>query len=343
MSYPVCCAVLLSLLVTGYIGHADTSGVAGSLDPKSSEISVDCPCLLSSLGFDVSSVEKIILEPEKILENPDQFWKDDDAYVLVASWHEQINQPPDLKQWQKWIKARCELSQLQRQNDPQLVAARKLNNMEKKFVKDAVPFLCSFLPPDADLNTTIYFTTDIIAAGFQQRGDIVIHILNYEILNLFVHEVFHRGFSDIYKKYVSDEIETDPMRLMYLSLQFEGMATYVAYKGLDIFPQIGEVGESLVATDYDLLSKPDEVTRLYQELYRLFLEAGDMEPDELRERAWQLGVRDRAYYVVGAYIAGLIDRELGRSALIETIKNGPASYVKAYNSFAQRNMIIPEP
>jgi len=307
-----------------------------------SDDTVDCPCLRSTVRFDVSSVEKIILQPEKILEDPGRFWQQDEAYQLVRKWHDRTNQPLDLDGWRQGIEAIRDLTLLEREIHPQLVAARGLADVGPSFASRAVPYLCEFLPPEADLSTRIYFTTDIMAAGFQESGHIVIHILNHELLNLFVHELFHRGYATTYRRSGNPQPETDPIRLMYLALQNEGLATYVAYRGMTEFPEIGQVGRSLVAGDYDMLSKPGEVARLHAGLGQLFGEAGQLNPDELRTRSWQVGVRERAYYVVGAHMAQVIDQELGRPALIETIRKGPSSFVETYNSLVEDSQKIPE-
>ncbi len=303
----------------------------------------DCECAQSAISFDISSLEKIILEPEAILQDPEGFWQEDEAYRLVRKWHDRISQPPDLERWRAQMADHCKLSTAERESHSSLAAARRLATIESKFAEDAVTHLCSFLPPDADLTTTINFTTDIMASGFQMDGKIVMHIVNHDLLNMFVHEVFHRGFASTYKKYVTAEIETNPLPLMYLSLQNEGMATYSAYMAVEQFPQVGQVGRDDVATDYDLLGKPDEVLRLLGRLNQLLREADSLSSDELRTKSWQLGVRERAYYVVGAYMAQQIDRKIGRQALIETIKNSPPSFVTAYNSICEPDLRLVEP
>jgi hypothetical protein len=264
---------------------------------------VDCECLKSTLAFDISSIEKIILEPETILENPQRFWEEDGAYGMVGEWHEINNLPHDMDGWIARIEERSKVTGEDRERDEQLVAARELAAIEQEFVDKAVKHLCLFLPPDAELSTTLYFTTDIEAAGFQQKGQIVVHIINHHLRNMFAHEVFHRGFASIYKKYVTTVRESDPKRLMYLMLQIEGAATYAAYRGIEVFPEIGEVGQSHVATDYDLLSQPEEVRTLHDKFLTLARQADDLEPNDLRQQSWQLGNGERAYYVLGAHMA----------------------------------------
>lgn len=296
---------------------------------------VDRPCLRSKIRFDIRSVEKIILDPEKILADPVRFWSDDNAYKLLSRWHERIGQPPDLELWKKQIEALHNIPVSERKKHPQLIAARNLELISESFASRAVRFLCDFLPPEADLTTTLYFTTEMISAGFQESGEIVVHILNHELLNLFVHELFHKGHMSLESGTEEPAGAPNPYDRMYFSLQSEGMATYVGYKARRQFPQVGEVGTSLVAGDYALLENPEQLQRLHSELNMLFRDASELDGETLRKRSWELGVQQRAYYVVGAFMAKTIDEKSGRQALIETLKTGPYSFLAAYNALVE--------
>jgi len=37
--------------------------------------------------YNVSSIEKIFTSPEKVIEDVPAFWKNEDAYRLMKSWH----------------------------------------------------------------------------------------------------------------------------------------------------------------------------------------------------------------------------------------------------------------
>jgi hypothetical protein len=43
-------------------------------------------------------------------------------------------------------------------------------------------------------------------------------------------------------------------------------------------------------------------------------------------------VTNRAYYIVGAHMARVIQAERGKTALVETLAKGPLSYIRLYNS-----------
>jgi hypothetical protein len=303
---------------------------------------VDRPCLRSKIRFDVSSVEKIILEPEKILAEPARFWHDDEAYRLLSRWHERIGQPPGLKRWQKQVAALQDIPLSERENHPQLIAARNLVLFSDSFASRAVKFLCDFLPPEADLTTTLYFTTEMISAGFQESGKIVIHIQNHKLVNLFVHELFHKGHASLESEAEEPQAPQNSYDRMYFGLQSEGEATYVGYMARSEFPQVGEVGVSLVAGDYAMLENPEQLRRLHLELNRLLQEAPELDSEVLRKRSWELGVQQRAYYVIGALMARTIDEKSGRQTLIETFKAGPRSFLAAYNALVEHTWKIVE-
>ena len=50
-------------------------------------------CLTSKFKFDNSSIEKIVMHPEDILEEPNKFWDNDSAYQLVKLWHKRVSFP----------------------------------------------------------------------------------------------------------------------------------------------------------------------------------------------------------------------------------------------------------
>jgi uncharacterized damage-inducible protein DinB len=303
----------------------------------------DCPCTRSAVRVDVSSVEKLLLEPEAVLADIERFWREDSAYRLVSKWHARNDQPRNIEDWQRRIRAIADLSADERQEHPQLEAARGLSRIEQSFASRAIPYLCTFLPPEADLSTTFYFAAEIMPSGIQIDNDIVIHILNHRLQNLFVHELYHRGQTSLIDTLAAArQRESDPVFVLYRALQFEGVATYVGYMAQERFPQIGKRGQSLVAGDYHMLDDPDEVMRLRAELNQLLREAPRLEPDTLHQRQWELGVQQRAFYVVGAEMARVIDQMLGREVLIETLKAGPRAFLHTYNRIAGNDTKIIE-
>jgi len=108
-------------------------------------------------------------------------------------------------------------------------------------------------------------------------------------------------------------------------LQNEGMATYVAFKAVAMYPAAAE-------KDYQLLANPADVIDLRNKLNGFFERATSLPADELQKRSWDIGVMQRAYYIIGADMARTIEGKAGRRALIDTITKGPRSFVTTYNA-----------
>jgi hypothetical protein len=110
--------------------------------------------------------------------------------------------------------------------------------------------------------------------------------------------------------------------------QNEGMATYVAF---GMRPSTSEV------TDYQLLERPAEVAARFDSLQLLIDEctaANDGTLPALRDNIRKAGSTDRVYYVVGAYMAKMIEERMGRAALVRTVTAGPAAFFQEYAATA---------
>jgi hypothetical protein len=297
-----------------------------------------CPCLQSKIRFDDSSIEKIVLHPEEVLANPDAFWASDSAYCLVKQWHKNISFPLPTEQWNKWMKTLKDVPINDRAKNPQLVAARSMVKKEKEFNEKAIPYLCSFLPKDCpQINTTIYFTTAIVASGFQMGNSIVIYGANADKDNIFIHEMFHRGFDQYSHKRLCSDHQDSIISQIYGGLQNEGMATYVGYKGLKDFPHCRT---DMLKDDYKLFENNEEMNALLNKMNELFKKALTLGGKELKDALWQVGSIDRAFYVVGCYMAKTIDEKLGRDAFVETISMGPQSFLRTYNSLVDGKLCV---
>jgi hypothetical protein len=307
-------------------------------EAKKNSLGESCACLQSKIRFDISSIEKIILEPEKILADPDSFWNNDKVYGFVKDWHTRISLPIPMEEWKKWVQNFQNLSMEERKKYPQLSAARLTLKKEKIFNQKAVPYLCSFLPKDCpDISTTIYFTTAIIAAGFQINNHIVIYGGNADKDNLFIHELFHQGYNTYKTKWTEKKPENAQFYQILEDLQNEGIATYVGYKGLKEFPNCRT---DMVKDDYRLYENREELQQLLAKLNGLFNRAPSLREKELQDVQFQIGVNDRAFYVVGCYMAQTIDEKSGRNALVKTILKGPLSFISAYNSLVDEKLKI---
>lgn len=309
---------------------------------------LNSPCFTSKMALDVSSLESVLLKTDEILANPDKFWETDGAYNLAKKWHD-INKisVDTLDYYSTWIEHLEEindLTEVQRLNHSSFRLMKEIMDRKGIFDERALQHICSFLPEnDVNLNTTVYLTGHTLAWAFMTHSNVVINVLHSHyrdknadyFMNTIVHEVFHIGYGKNRAFRTEKELENSGIYDILDTFHNEGMAVYTAYKAQKFFPAPYE-------EDYVLLENPQEVQGLLKLLNGFFSEAKSLSEDELRTQSWDIGIMKRGYYVVGAFMAKTIDEQLGREALIETIKKGPLSFVSTYNQLVDPEMQVYE-
>jgi hypothetical protein len=292
--------------------------VGGS--PSDGDACLDYPVL-----FDISSLEAVILRPERILEDVEAFWREDKAYQLMSVWHEVNDQPRNLDDWTRRIRAYATTPMEGREANPLLMTGRALEAAHPGFLEQAVPHICSFLPDAVQIpGITVYVAAEQMTSGIQVRGAVVMNIRSRQIPNLLVHELYHFGFNHARPADAGPFPRGGELARLPFDLQYEGMATYVGYRAAGMFPAPHD-------RDYQMLDDDDARKRLLRRVNSLFTRAGSYAPERLKKTAWRIGVQERAYYVVGAHMARTIDDRLGRPALVETIAAGPPDFMRVYN------------
>jgi hypothetical protein len=131
------------------------------------------------------------------------------------------------------------------------------------------------------------------------------------------------------------EYENDKYDYLSEYLFMEGLANYVSYKAQDYFP-------NHEFDDYLMLEDDGEVKNHIEKINEMFSESDDLSMSEVKQMSWEVGVEERGYYVVGAYMAKMIDEKYGRDSLISTISNGPRKFITTYNSIAENDRKIIE-
>jgi hypothetical protein len=171
-------------------------------------------------------------------------------------------------------------------------------------------------------------------------GEIVINIAaDYwnnnadNILNVLVHEIFHVGYSYCRDMRTEGKLDNETLSGMLDNFQSEGVCTYIGYRALPLFPAPDE-------KDYKLLDDMAEVRRLLEDVNSVFSKVGEIPSEEIQKLAWEKCVIGRGYYVVGAFMCKVIEKQMGREALIETLTTGPVSFVKLYNSLVEDEMKV---
>lgn len=295
-------------------------------------------CLESKIIIDTSTLERIVYDPQTILENEDPFWEEEKPQKYTKLWAEAVGYTLQFDKWREQMQEWTELPPGERENHELMRNSQAIIEGREDFLRKAIPHLCSYLPTDADLNVTIRLTAFIPPYAFAWQ-DIIINVNspywkgNVEnILNLMVHEIFHAGYSYCRELRKEEELEDKTVYRMLDNMHSEGVCTYVGYRALPLFsaPDV---------EDYQMLESQEDVERLLMDVNKAFSKIEEDE-DALQEFIWERCIKGRGYYVVGAYMCKLIEESVGKDRLIETMVQGPTSFVKLYNSLVEEELSV---
>jgi len=288
-------------------------------------------CSASSIEFDTATLEKIVREPETVLADEEGFWENEEAQRYTRAWADNVGVRISRRKWRKQIAALSEQDPAARRDSPLLRLTESIIAAEGRFREEAIPLVCSYLPDGAYLDIPVHFTAFVPPRSFVMGGVVINISAPYwkgngdNILNNLAHELFHVGYSRQRPHRTEAALRNEQLYGMLDSLQNEGTATWVGFEASAAFPAPDEL-------DYGMLESPDEVTRLLAELNDLFAKVGRVSEKRLRRLSWNKGVTRRGYYIVGAHMARTIESARGREALVRTIAEGPASFVRLYNA-----------
>ena len=296
-------------------------------------------CEKSKIVFNTETLEKIVNNPQAILDDEESFWRDEKPQEYTRLWAEAVNYPIPYDEWRERMREWAGIPPDERKNHVFMENALRIIESKEGFLRKAVPHLCSYLPGDANLDITVYFTAFIPSRAFA-KGEIVINVAaSYwknnvdNILNVIVHEVFHVGYSYCRDVRTEERPENETLYNMLDNFQSEGVCTYVGYKALPYFPAPDE-------KDYELLDDMSEVRRLLKDVNYIFSKVDELTEEEIQKLAWEKCVIGRGYYVVGAYMCKVIEERRGKEDLIGTITTGPVSFVNLYNSLVEDEMKV---
>jgi hypothetical protein len=307
---------------------------SGFCEPGATEtVGVDGPSL--DVAWRADSIERLIVHPEEVLADVDTFWKTDDAFQLATRWHTNNRVPADLELFRDQLTRAANVPAESRASDPSLVLAESLVAEQQSFTDIAIPRLLAFLPDnDLQMATIIHLTAFSKAYAFMTNTQIVIDVTSPKlggtrasIMNILYHEVYHIGYG-INRLLRTEEPLADDRKYFVLDvLHNEGLATYVAWTALDLYPYTD-------FDDYRMLDDEQMVSDKIRTVNAIFTQIDELSGDEFSTLSWNEGVVGRAYYVAGAHMARKIDVTLGRDALVGTIEQGPRAFVALYNTIA---------
>lgn len=319
---------LVSLLITG--------GLLNAQQMPRKKITLD-------ISFNIKSITKIILEPETILRDVNEFWKTDAAFQLSKKWHQNTNVPIEMDVFKNNILKASKTPKENRPNNPYLVYAREIKAKENQFIQKAIPLICSYLPANGlNMATKVHITGYTKAYGFMTHTQIVVDAfspiyrldLNF-MLNSILHETYHIGYGINRTYRIEDPTENPTCYMMLDALHNEGLASYVAYKAQSLYPRRD-------FKDYVMLENMETVKQKIKDVNEIFSQADTLPDDKLRKLSWEKGVMGRAYYVAGPYMCKIIEETKGREALVNTIVQGPRYFVSYYNSLVEKDKRIME-
>lgn len=292
-----------------------------------------CRCLESKILFNTEALEKMVYDPEWVLENEEAFWTQYPSQRYTRDWIDQVNYNMDYEQWRKTVKEWSEVPEEKRLGMDFLRNAERIIKGRKIFIDKALPHVCSYLPDDADLDISVHFTAYVPPRAFAM-GEIVINMTaTYwnnnpdNILNTMVHELFHVGYS--YCEEIRGGEEEGILFDILRNIHNEGVCTYIGYTAQDIFPAPDE-------KDYGMLDDDDEVRRHLENANMILSKIGSIPEDELDKLSWKEGVMERSYYVTGAHMCRVIEGKAGKDVLKQTLVDGPWAFFEIYNG------LIPE-
>lgn len=294
--------------------------------------------------FEPSAVEALYSHPGEILCRADSFWTANSACRLAVQYSKNNRIQLDREEWKKRVSELALLGDQERAMQPAMVTSAAITDMSPLLNEKGFAHISSFLPASASpLKVTVYLISDIKPAAFAYPGGILVNVnsprFNNDpsvIMNIIVHEVYHGGFASTIAYRSDYEVQNEAVDFVMDFLLNEGMATYVSYSARSIFPND-------FVPDYKMMDNNDEVKLNLMKVDQLFRLSGTLPADSIRRLAWQTGVVERAFYIAGGYMAGVIDRNLGREELVRCMSAGPLSFLRIYNSVALDGMKIIEP
>jgi hypothetical protein len=309
-----------------------------------------------SITFDTQAAQAFIDWANSSALAPPEGWQSWRPYALTRLWAQSSGVPdPD----QEVVRALEEIARARREGTggARLEGLRQLMRglLERRqwFLDDGLDLLRTYLPEGTPIDGEVVVTLFIPPFAFTWIGDDVASVvidLDSDfwrgdpdiITNLLVHEFFHVGFCHHQSSGSLNGNETVPALIdnILWQVQNEGMATYVGYRARTA---------SLTIRDYQLMDTPDEVTRRFEMIRQLLADASRAHVEDIgsiEERLWNEGVRERAFYVVGATMARRIEESSGHERLVETVRRGPRAFFEEFavtNPPAQHMLSVPVP
>jgi hypothetical protein len=244
----------------------------------------------------------------------------------------------DYNKFEKIVKVLYNWPENKRQKHKYLFFSEELMKKNTQFRKKALPHICSWLPESTRFDTEIHFAAFIPPWAFSWGDGIIVIDVSAKkwnqnaglVMNLLIHEIYHLGFVKYNPGFSlkSAGKEKEFIENILWQLQNEGMATWVAYNGRKIFP----TGKN--EPDYQKLESNAQIDRLFGKLNSLIEKVEENVSKKTQKLVWEIGVKERAFYIVGAYMAKKLEEKKGREFLLKLIKMKPINFAVEYNKLS---------
>lgn len=196
--------------------------------------------------------------------------------------------------------------------------------------------LWKYFPDGTYLRSVLYtilgYDIGIVSEGYAliNLGHHDFHRDPREILYMAMHELHHVVFTAYNPIFDLSQIHrTDQLfDVVKYCTHMEGLAVY------SILEQ-RKAANALNNRDYKLLLDDRATTKRVSEYFDILTDLEIRADSPLREEDWRIldrmSDRDRLWYVAGAHMAQMIEKNLGRETLIETMRLGPDDFFKTYH------------
>ncbi|UCE24221.1 MAG: hypothetical protein JSU74_13165 [Candidatus Zixiibacteriota bacterium] len=289
-----------------------------------------------TISFDDSAARYVLENPANALaDERETIWNTFEGYRITLVWHEKSSFPITWDLWENGLNRFLEDTSLIGKT---LSLADSLTNKAQREQYSIARHISSYLSTTGPIHASVYLVAFTIPYAFcVEQNKIGIDITGEEwsfdtdcVLNTTIHEIYHVGFrlnSPDYRYIKEDPVDEETfIRFCYAYLQSEGMATYVSYKALDLFPS------DYRHADFDLLEDDSKVKKAFSRVGMLLDYARTLEIDSLEKEAWDIGVSKRAFYIAGAYMAKVIEEKHGPEFLAGLVSKGSLQFAREYNA-----------
>jgi hypothetical protein len=287
------------------------------------------------IEINIESLKRLLLEGEKIVENPEEFAATDGAYKKAAAFYARNESRIVSEEWKNAVRYISRKTREGKDDSPYIKLLNKLEAELADFAAKAKPILAKYLPKReyCRIDSKVYFTAFTAFDSMNIWDSVLINALNPKyfldadfILNTLVHELYHSGYGSC-SAFREEPILEQKLYYILECLQNEGLATYVAHQASSLYPAAKN-------RDYSLAASDEHVFKLRNGINAFLSKISEMPSDQALQDVFNLGVSQRAFYVVGFDMARTIEQRMGCEKLAETVAEGPISFYELYNSLA---------